>query len=288
MNKCKYRTGSCPVFSVAGIESVAALWYNESTKQEGNGSMERYFEVNESGHNVRCKLYCGDAHNIRKIVVFGHGFGGHKDNGAAEKFAQRMISKYKGTAMVTFNWPCHGDDVKKKLTLEDCGIYLTLVVEHLQRQYGAELYAYATSFGGYLLLKYVGENGNPFRKIALRCPAVNMYDVLTQAIMASDELEKLRKGKEVSVGFDRKVSVSPRFLAELQEQDIRKREYLDWAEDILVLHGTADEIVPCAAAQTFCEEQLIEFVPIDRADHRFRDPKKMDQAIKLILEFFRF
>lgn len=251
--------------------------------------MERYFEINEGGHNVRCKLYCGDVHDIRKIVVFGHGFGGHKDNGAAEKFAHRMISKHKGTALVTFNWPCHGDDVKKKLALEDCNTYLSLVVDSLRRRYEeTALYAYGTSFGGYLMLKFIAEQGNPFCKIALRCLAVNMYDVLTGAIMAADEMEKLQKGREISVGFDRKIPVSPRFLEELQVNDIRKLDYLEWAEEILVLHGTADEIVPFSAAQAFCEEQLIEFVPIEGADHRFRDMKKMDQAMKLILEFYQF
>ena len=251
--------------------------------------MERYFEINENGHNVRCKISCGDLQDIRKIVVFGHGFGGHKDNSAAEKFAQRMTSKYRGTALVTFNWPCHGDDVKKKLALEDCGAYLALVVNFLRKKYDqAELYAYGTSFGGYLMLKFIIEQGSPFRKITLRCPAVNMYEVLTRTIMENEELDKLRKGKEISVGFDRKVPVSPRFLEELQEHDVRERDYLDWAEDMLILHGTADEIVPFDAAQKFCEEQLIEFVPVEGADHRFRDPKKMDQAMKLILEFFQF
>lgn len=249
--------------------------------------MERYFEINEAGHNVRCKLYCGDLRYIRKIVVFCHGFGGHKDNGAAEKFAQRMTGKYKGTAMVTFNWPCHGDDVKKKLCLEDCGTYLELVVRHLQSKYEPEdLYAYATSFGGYLVLKYIAEHGNPFRKIALRCPAVNMYGVLTQAIMAADDLEKLQKGKEILVGFDRKVPVSLQFLRELQEKDIRRYDYLDYAEDMLILHGTEDEIVPYREADAFSQDKLIEFIPIPGADHRFRSQACMEQAIKLILSFF--
>jgi alpha-beta hydrolase superfamily lysophospholipase len=247
--------------------------------------MERYFEINENGHNVRCKLYCNDLRGIRRVVVFCHGFGGHKDNSAAEKFAQRMVSKYRDTALVTFNWPSHGDDVKKKISLDDCGAYLELVVAHLRQKYGPELYAYATSFGGYLTLKYIGEKGNPFRKIVLRCPAVDMYQVLTRTIIGAGELDRLRKGKDASVGFDRKVPVSAGFLRELQEKDIRKTDYLDYAEDILILHGTADEIVPIETVESFCEEQLIEFVPVEGADHRFRDPRKMDQAIKTMLEF---
>lgn len=250
--------------------------------------MERYFEINENGHNVRCKLYCSDPQNIRKIAVFCHGFGGHKDNSAAAKFAQRMLSKYKGTGLVTFNWPCHGDDVKKKLCLEDCNAYLGLVVRYLKQKYEPqELNAYATSFGGYLTLKYLVENGNPFRKVALRCPAVNMYDVLTKAIMAGQELEKLQKGKDVPVGFDRKIMVSPQFLQELQANDIRDYDYLDYAEDILILHGTQDEIVPYEEVYAFAEDNLIEFISVEGADHRFRHPQAMELAIKKILGFFQ-
>ena len=250
--------------------------------------MHRYFEINENGHNIRCKLYCQDLHSIGRVVIFCHGFGGHKDNGAAEKFAERLLSKYKGFAVVTFNLPCHGDDVKKKLSLSDCDTYLTLVNAHVRQKFATdEVYVYATSFGGYLVLKYISEHGNPFRKIALRCPAVNMYDVITSAIMTSSDLEKLGKGKDIPVGFDRKIMVSAAFLEELKENDIRQRDYLDYAEDILILQGTADEIVPFDAGYAFADNNLIECIPIEGADHRFRDPRKMDQAIKLILEFFQ-
>lgn len=249
--------------------------------------MHRYFEINEGGHNIRCKLYYSDLKSIRRVVIFCHGFGGHKDNGAAEKFAERLTSKYKGAAMVTFNWPCHGDDVKKKLTLSDCETYLTLVVEHVKQRYQTEeLYCYATSFGGWLTLHYILGKGNPFRKIALRCPALNMYDALTSTIMTEENREQLKKGKDVPVGFDRKVPVSPAFLEEVRENDILQLDFLDYAENLLILHGTADEIIPYDVSYAFADNNLIEFVSVEGADHRFRDPKKMEIAMKAILEFF--
>ena len=249
--------------------------------------MERYFEINESGHNIRCKIYCADLRSVRKVVIFCHGFGGHKDNAAAEKFAQRLLSKYKRVGMVTFNWPCHGDDVKKKICLADCCTYLELVTDYIRRKYDTdELYCYGTSFGGYLALKYIHEKGNPFRKIALLCPAVDMYHVLLGAIISDADLEALAKGREIPVGFDRKIMVSPAFLEDLKTFDIRAWDFLDYAEDILILHGTADEIVPFADAYSFAENNLIEFLPVEGADHRFRDPAKMELATKQILEHF--
>ena len=248
--------------------------------------MHRYFEINEQGHNIRCKLYCRDLKQIRRVVVFCHGFGGHKDNGAAEKYAERLISKYKDTAMITFNWPCHGDDVKKKLTLADCDAYLRLVTDYVEQKYGAEQYCYATSFGGYQTMRYIARYGSPFRKIVLRCPAVNMYEAMTASIMSREDLGKLEKLQQIPVGFDRKVPVSRSFLEEIRQEDIRKMDFLDWAEDILIIHGTADEIIPFQVAREFADEQLMEFVAVERADHRFRDPAGMEQAMKAITAFF--
>lgn len=251
--------------------------------------MQRYFEINEQGHNIRCKLYYSDLKNIRRVVIFCHGFGGHKDNGAAEKFAERLTSKYKGSAMVTFNWPCHGDDVKKKLTMEDCFSYLSLVIEYVKKQYQTdELYCYATSFGGYVTLRYLMDRGNPFRKVAMRCPALNMYEALCTTIMTQENREQLLKGREVPVGFDRKVPVSPAFLEEIREHNILPLDFLDYAEDLLIIHGTTDEIIPFDISFSFADNNLIEFVSVDGADHRFRDPKKMEIAMKAILTFFGF
>lgn len=251
--------------------------------------MERYFEINGGGHNIRCKLYCREPRSVRKAVIFCHGFGGHKDNAAAERLAQRLLSKYKDVGLITFNWPCHGDDVKKKLSLPDCMTYLDMVTSYVRDTMGAEeLYANAISFGGYLTLLYLTSRGNPFRKIVLRCPAVPMYQAMTQAIVDEKALEQLRRGRDAQVGFDRKVPVSPAFLEELEANDVREYDFLDWAEDILILHGTSDEIVPFADASAFSQDKLIDLIPIEGADHRFRHPGTMEAAIKETVSFFGF
>ena len=188
--------------------------------------MEKYFEINAQGNNIRCKEYFQDRHAVKKAVIFCTGFAGHKDNNAAKRFAEKVLSKHDDVIEVVFNWPAHGDDVKKKLVLDDCGTYLQQVVNEVKTRYGVQqLYSYATSFGGYLVLKYITEHVNPFQKIALRCPAVNMYDVLTSAIMKEDEYDRILKGKDVPVGFDRKIIVSLSLLDDLKTNDIRKRDY---------------------------------------------------------------
>ena len=251
--------------------------------------MYKYFEIHSPGINIRCKVYYEPNGTAETAVIFGTGFAGHKDNNAACKFAEKLLSKDKNAIVVVFNWPAHGDDIKKKLVLNDCSTYLEQVIRDTKERFGAEqLYAYATSFGGYLVLKYISEHGNPFRKIALRCPAVDMYDVLTATIMKHDEYDRIMKGKDVQVGFDRKIIVTRSFLEDLQANDIRKRDYLNNADDILILHGTADEVVPFHEGKAFAENQLIEFVSVEGADHRFQNPAHMSLATKKVLEFFGY
>lgn len=249
--------------------------------------MEKYFEINEQSNNIFCKLYYEKSVPIKRIILFGHGFAGHKDNAAARRFAEKVLAKHKDTATVVFDWPCHGKDVKKKIALNDCMSYLTIITDYLRKEYEPEgMYAYATSFGGYLILKYIHEYGSPFNKMVFRCPAINMYGTFTNTIMQPGNMDLLKKGKSVAVGFDRKVDITLNFLQELEENDIRKLEYLDFADDILIIHGTKDEIVPIDIVQDFSENNVIEFYPMEGADHRFQNQQHMDLATKMVMEFF--
>lgn len=242
--------------------------------------------VSRNGYNVSCKLYHEEKKDVKRLAVFGHGFGGHKDNKAAERFAQRALDKL-GMATIAFNWPCHGDDVRKKLRLSDCDGYLTAVVEDARARFGEpRLFAYATSFGAFLFLKYLLDHGSPFVRIALRCPAVDLYRTQTEKIMSPEELDRVEKGKEAAVGFDRKVALDKAYLDEIKAVDLLHEDFTPWMDDVLILQGTRDEIVDADTVQQFADDQLMEFVPIDRADHRFQDPRAMDEAIKRIIDFF--
>ena len=251
--------------------------------------ISKYFNMNAEGCSIRGKYYARDNDEIRTAVLCGHGFGGHKDNRAVERFADRILEKNRGAAIVTFDFPCHGDDVRKTLRLEDCGKYIGLMVSWTGERFRSPaLYAYSTSFGGYLFLKYISEAENPFEKIALRCPAVNMYDVITNAIMTEDDRRLIARGKSAPVGFDRKVLIDRIFLDSLRLADITRRDYSALSDRTLILHGTGDEIVPFESARIFAEKNSIAFEPVEGADHRFRDPRKMDQAIGRIAEYFGF
>lgn len=250
--------------------------------------MNKYFDINKPGCSIKCKIMGENLRELNKVIVYAHGFGGHKDNKAAEHFAQAALSKLKRTAILIFDWPAHGTDVRAKLNLKDCDAYLSLVLEYVRVQLNVDdICAYGTSFGGYLILKYIHDHDkNPFRKIALRCPAVSMGDIMYRRIMTDENKAMLAKGKDIKVGFDRKVLIDQSFLDELEREDIRNWEYFDYADDILIIHGSKDEMVPFEEAKEFAENNVIEFISIEDADHRFQDLDKMKLAHSYMIDFF--
>ena len=249
--------------------------------------MEKYIDINENGLSVRCKLfYQKDFRNIPNLAICTHGFGGNKENHSAAKFAQQLITKYKGYGALVFDWPCHGADARKKLVLEEFMTYLTLVVDYAHKElHATTLYNYSTSFGAYLTLKYMAEVGNPFKKVALRCPGIHMAQ-LVKNYLSPEEMEKLEKGKEVQVGYERKMKMDKQFVEDLEKSDVRKYEYFDWADDMLILHGTKDKLAPIEDSREFAENNVLTFIPVENANHTFSDPKTSDFAAHTIVEFF--
>lgn len=250
--------------------------------------MEKNFDINAEGFSVRCRLfYEKDFRHIPHVAICTHGFGGNKENHSAAKFAQQYITKYKGCGVIVFDWPCHGADARKKMVLDEYLTYLQLVVDYAKKELGAEeLFNYSTSFGAYLTLVYIHKSGNPFQKIALRSPGIHMYQLMLNNL-TPDDLSKVEKGKEISVGYERKMKLDKTFLEDLKANDVRQWEYFDWADDMLLLHGTKDKLAPLEDAKTFAENNVIEFIPVENANHTFSDPKTSDFAAHTIVEFFK-
>ena len=249
--------------------------------------MEKYFSVNESGCSIRCKIYQNEGIRPTRVILFGHGFGGHKDNRAAARFAGKYLSKRKDAAVITFDLPCHGTDARKKLVFADCAMYIDLMRAWIDSKYQApDVCVYATSFGGFVFLDYIRRSGNPFRRIALRCPAVKMYEALTTGILTDENRQMLEKGKPVLAGFDRKIQIDGAFLQDLKAADLSGFDFSVFTDELLLLHGTKDEVIPYETVREFAEENVLELLTVENADHRFTDPKLMDYAIHEIICFF--
>jgi pimeloyl-ACP methyl ester carboxylesterase len=247
----------------------------------------RELDINEDGYSVRCNLTCGtDDRTHDRVIICTHGFGGTKDIASIQKFAEKEVGKHKKDAVLAFDWPCHGRDARKKLELEECFSYLSIVVNYAKRELGAtHLYIYSVSFGAYLTLAYLQAHGNPFDRIALRSCGIHMAQLMERNVAPADRA-KFDRGKEVEVGFDRKMKIDRSLIDDLAAHDITKQEFFDWADDIIMLHGENDEFVPIDQARAFADDNVIEFIAVPGCDHAFRTPKNMDFAIHTVVEFF--
>ena len=97
---------------------------------------------------------------------------------------------------------------------------------------------------------------------------------------------KLKKGREIQIGFERKMKIDQGFLDSLQNFDLMNYEYFDYAEDILMIHGTQDQMIPLEQAEAFAENNVIRLIPIEGANHPFQNPNHMALAIHEIISFF--
>ena len=74
------------------------------------------------------------------------------------------------------------------------------------------------------------------------------------------------------------------------QTEIQSREDFDYPPFSkiirLLFSGTEDEIVRFDVVRDFAENNVIEFVPVEGADHRFRNERKMEIAMKTILDFY--
>ncbi|MCR5794319.1 MAG: alpha/beta fold hydrolase [Solobacterium sp.] len=247
--------------------------------------MREYFTVEKDGHVITCRICRHET--VRNVILCGHGFAGSKDSGSVDQLASRVLKKCRDTAVVSFDWPSHGADEEKQQRPELNSAYLRAVIAYIRETYcPEELFGFGVSFGGYQFLRYIAENGSPFRKTAFRCPAVNMHDVLTETIMTKEQLEQCGNGRTVQAGFANKVPVDAEFIRRLQACDITKNDYRGYAGDMLIIHGTADEVVPFDVVKAFAQNNGIRFTAVPGSDHRFTKKEDMDLAVQQVIAFF--
>ena len=243
--------------------------------------MIKYFDINEDKINIKCKLFYNDIQSVNRVLISCHGFGGSKENNASKKLSEYILERYKDICILTFDWPCHGTDVRKSLSLKDCNNYFEHVINYTKKKFKTnEIYLNATSFGGYLSLKYLYEHECPFKRIIIRCPAVTMHSVLSNNILTEEDEKSLSKNKPVEFGFDRKFLITKEFIDELKENDLFKFDYKKYKEIIEVYHGTNDELVPIEDVEKFCLKNTLKFIKVDGADHRFQDPSKINKFVQ--------
>ena len=153
---------------------------------------ERYTKIGE----IPAKIY--EAGNAKRAVLALHGFGGSKESIAIKQLAARLCGR--GFAVVATDWRGHGERVREfpQLSVEGCIEDMKAAEGWISANVSDELSVFATSFGGYIALLRAEEGGAPFRRLALRVPAVNMADSLVSCARVT-----AREGADNAAVLDR-------------------------------------------------------------------------------------
>lgn len=249
--------------------------------------VEKFFSIAEGDSNIRCKMFLPLTGKVKNVVIAGHGFAGHKESRAISTFANILLGSNPSCAVLAYDLPGHGADTATPLRIIKCDRYITALRKYVAHEYPeAKVYYYGTSFGGYLGLKYAAEHTMPFEKMALRCPAVNMLEILNSKIISEDMRKSLRERGFCMSGFDVLVRMDTEFLEELKKFSVEKFSYSNMAKKLMIIQGTEDELVDWDRVEHFSVKNSIRYFLSEGADHRFIDGEKMKDAIYKIIDFF--
>ena len=224
---------------------------------------------------------------VDHIVLYGNDFAKSMDKSEAERLAAHFQLDKKNTAVITFDWPCHGDDCSKSFQLKDCSRYLMRLSEYIHTRFYPKTFSvYAAGFGANQVLRYIRDHNNPFHRIILRSPTLNMYDAMVNHILSRENRKELLKGNDVNVGL--RESMSKAQLMDFLSEDIELNSFAEYCDDLCIIHGTEDEIVSAESVRVFAYINQIHddnLLFVERADHSFTVPAWMDEAFKKAVSF---
>lgn len=248
--------------------------------------MEKLLSLPMGEFEIPVKVTEPDFGEITRCIVGVHGFCGHKDSPVLRSISEEM--GIFGTACVSFDFPCHGDNpmTERDLSLLNCEMALLTVVQWAAETYPhTEKCLFATGFGAFITVQCLeglqAEMGD--LRLVLQTPDFQMAKSLLA--MKSLTEESFRKKGRVTVGRigDRKIEVPFSFY----EQMRHATAYADFEMPMLLIHGECDEVVPLEDVRHFRRiNELSRLVIIPEADHQFRGEGQWDMVVDLTRDWF--
>lgn len=247
---------------------------------------QEYILIND----IPAKLY--RAQSPRGTVIAVHGFGGSKESYAIKSLAERVTAN--GLCVLTFDLPLHGERGGdcSALAIDRLIGEITAAEQYALDNIGGELYAFATSFGGMSMLHRTEQKSDPYKRIVLRVPAVNMADTLVTISAMSNPDFTLEKAKEQGFRFkmSREYIVPFQFYEGLKKLSCL-RESEKWNDSrIMTIYAEKDELVkPVDTLEFLRLNPDIQSLCIKNSGHRMADSPlyladALDSAARFILE----
>lgn len=210
----------------------------------------------------------------KAIVALVHGLGEH--SGRYENVVDALVPA--GYAIYAFDHRGHGRSPGQRGHIDgweqfrgDVGAFL----RYLQSQEpGQPLFLMGHSLGGLIVLEYVLHHPEGLEGVIASAPALSTEGVSPVAVLLSRILSRIWPTFSTSTGLDaRAISRDPDVVAAYENDPLvhdkatarfgtEAAAAIEWTRDhavdlelpLLIIHGTADRIIPCQASQAFFEQ----------------------------------
>ncbi len=245
--------------------------------------MEKMFLKGVSGYEVPVLLH--EEPEAKTAVVVVHGFGSDKYSATARRVQAALAEM--SAASVALDLPAHGESPVDGhfLTVENAINDIAAAEELLHsRLPRARIAFFGSSFGAYLTALYLAKRPRQLTppRAVLRCAALTMPRLL-QGELTPSQKEQLRAGRDLLLtAYEPPLLLTQAFLDSLNAND-PFRECRPRMADILLIHGTADEVAPVEEARRFSHEFNYPLLEMAGADHRFLGEGQMDHLIDVAL-----
>lgn len=168
--------------------------------------METSFVLRYEQLNIPCKVTEPAGGIVRRVVLGVHGFGGSSADQIQEGIAEEM--GLFGSAVLRFDFPAHGENEERELTLQGCLDTLWAVACEAKNRYPQveDLCIFATGFGAYVTLLSLQDLLElPGRiRLVVQTPSVRMDETL---------LAMLNRNRETFWAMDRITVPAPQPFA---------------------------------------------------------------------------
>lgn len=223
-----------------------------------------------------------EAGDLKAMIIAVHGMGSNKDGPVLTALAP--ILKQNKIGLISLDLPGHGTRVGEDISVEGCLGSIRDVEEYVRKIYKGRIVLKGSSFGGWLLLRYLRNNTRDYHKAILRVPAIRQYNKWKERF--PDHIEELESGKSVyRDGRSGKIEIAPELFREYtSEEFFDSLDKKDIKCDVKIIYGTEDRIVNNQNIFKMAEEMGWDLYAIDGADHFFARPCDIEAVAKIILD----
>lgn len=247
--------------------------------------MEKRIEIEISPGEHTTLILAEPEHPAEHVVLLCHGFMSDKESGTNMELTKRLLPE--NIATCRFDFDGHGEQPRplQEMLMTRCLNQVEAILDWLSAEGYCKRGLLGSSFGGLIALH--GAARRNIAALALKCPVSN-YPPLWRDRLGEAGMRFWKENQLLTfTGLDGRAELEYAFYEDLLQYDTYKEAATIQAPTRIV-HGDADEDVPCTQSEKLFEVLQCEkaFEIIEGADHPFTKEADFARMVDCLFEWF--